>query len=551
MAPKVRTARQSSRGTTKHGARQSSLPFPLSSPTAASYRSPPWQQRVDVYAQNYLVPSEIAICRQLGLRFLPTEARLISTQLAGSPTLSLKVRKFIGSLYIYDLSYGLLHDMKSQLRAVLNGGEDVQTGLVENLLNNIRGYRFVKLVKSDNPALSGIGRVSIVDKPWSGDWELQGEAGPPPVFVPAEPEINMKVLSSTQENGLRSKGYVILDGMPYSVQRYPAVDSAPPDAAGNRAAPTPGSYGFRVPVAPGRAMAEGRTLGKGDMSPYSLTGLGGYAVESCINMLIELCNSKTYTTSDFTDQSRLNVFYALGLEQGNAEGLVTASPAMRMREDQNSMFGGIGNFMGNGAPIGRALETLPNTSVEGTKLENVLRQIMVPGSMTGATRAQNAAVMEHQRMILTQRDLLGRLGQWIETGEGILAYGGVGFSAYRYGDNPKAIMGNRPAATRFMEANYDNDTCGSGYERVWYTGQPDDPRSSQVPGYLAVPGGGRTKNAKARIATCQPVMPTRGHLPGSGEGPAVQTNMLYATVPRNGGVVAMQKKKRAAPKKRK
>ncbi len=102
-----------------------------------------------------------------------------------------------------------------------------------------------------------------------------------------------------------------------------------------------------------------------------------------------------------------------------------------------------------------------------------------------------------------------------------------------------------------MEANYDNDTCGSGYERVWYTGQPDDPRSTQVPGYLALPGGGRTKNAKARIATCQPVMPRSGHLPGSGEGPAVKTNMLYATVPRNGGVVAMQKKKRAAPKKRK
>ncbi|KAL0020564.1 hypothetical protein WJX77_003609 [Trebouxia sp. C0004] len=89
---------------------------------------------------------------------------------------------------------------------------------------------------------------------------------------------------------------------------------------------------------------------------------------------------------------------------------------------------------------------------------------------------------------------------WIETGEGILAYGGVDFSAYREGANPRAVMGNRPATLRYMENNYDNDTCGSGYERIWYTGQPDDPKSSQVPGYLALPGGGRAKNIKARVA---------------------------------------------------
>lgn len=170
MAPRTSTAKQGTRAAPARRARQSNLPYPLTSPTAASYSSPPWQQRVDVYAQNYLVPSEIAICRQLGLRFLPTEARLIASQLAGSPTLSLKVRKFIGSLYIYDLSYGLLHDMKSQLRAVLNGGEDVQTNLVENLLNNIRGYRFIKMVKVGDPRASGVGRATIVDKPWQADW---------------------------------------------------------------------------------------------------------------------------------------------------------------------------------------------------------------------------------------------------------------------------------------------------------------------------------------------------------------------------------------------
>ena len=563
MAPKAQTARQSSRGTSSRRARQDNLPYPLSSPTAASYRSPPWQQRVDVYAQNYLVPAEIATCRQLGLRFLPTEARLIASQLAGSPSLSLKVRQLIGSLYIYDLAYGLLHDMKSQLRAVLGGGEEVETNLVANLLNNIRGYRIVKLVQCGNGALAGGGPVqnnnlkpvTIVEKPWAGLWQLTGRPADP-----ADPEINMKVLSSTQENVLRSKGYVILDGMPYTVERYPLIDViAPPLVAG---VPRMAPYGRRD--AAGNAFRDSRNGGNNFlMAPYSLTGAGGYAVESCINMLIELCNDAKYNTSHFTQQSRMNVFYPLGLEGSNSDEIVGNAQQIAAREQQNGMLG-LANLMGNyrhpamnanGVPTHPDPLALGANGVEipiaGTVNDNVLRKIQVPGSITGASRTQNAAVMEHQRMILTQRDLLGRLGQWIETGEGILAYGGVSFGAYRRGDNTKAVMGNRPATSRYMEANYTNDTCGAGYERVWYTGQPDDPKSSQVPGYLSLPGGRTVKNIKAKVATCAPVMPRASRLPGSSEGPNVMTNMVYPTIPRTGGVVAMQRRKKKAATKRK
>ena len=486
------------------------------------------------------MPSEIAICRQIGLRFLPTEARLIASQLAGSPALSLKVRKFIGSLYLYDLSYGLLHDMKSQLRAVLGGGEDIQPKLVENLLNNIRGYRFLLMEKADTRGAGTQGRASIVEKPWSGNWVIAGGDNPRG-FVPAPPEIQMKVLSSTQENVLRSKGYVILEDVPYTVQRWPTIDEA------RGGPPAKGPWGDRDEDGVGSARAYAGVV---EMAPYSLTGQGGYAVESCINMLIELCNNRKFNTADFTDQSRLNVFFPLGLEGNSADNLLDNSPILRMRETQNGMFGPGGDLMGN-LPNAIAQRAIPNMPVAGTPIDNILRQIQVPGSITGATRTQNAAVMEHQRMILTQRDLLGRLGQWIETGEGILAYGGVNFSAYRMGATAKDVMGNRPATAKYMDANYDNDTCGAGYERIWYTGQPDDPKSSQVPGFLNLPGGGRAPNIKAKVATCQPVMPRTGHL-ATGEGPNVHTNMMLATVPRNGGVVAMQRrKKKAAPKKRK
>ena len=568
MAPRTATAKQSTRGASSRRARQDQLPYPLSSPTAASYRSPPWQQRVDVYAQNYLVPAEIATCRQLGLRFLPTEARLIASQLAGSPSLSLKVRKFIGSLYIYDLAYGLLHDMKSQLRAVLGGGEEVEKVLVENLLNNIRGYKIQTLVKVAGPdAVAAVVRgqptFPIVEKPWAGTWQIPDPtvAGNPPVDAPAE--INMKVLSSSQENVLRSKGYVILDGMPYTVKRFPEIEGA---AGGNRPGARAGPYGWRGAAGDNNA-GDAVNTGPGNfrMAPYSLTGAGGYAVESCINMLIELCNNAKYNTAHFTNQSRMNVFYPLGLEStGNAAvQLLENNRTLVNREAEMDMIG-LANLMGNrrnpamnaGVPGGPAdagvLSMFANEPrIAGVVNDNILRSIQVPGSITGATRTQNAAVMEHQRMILTQRDLLGRLGQWIETGEGILAYGGVNFSAYRQGVGAKNVMGNRPATMKYMDANYTNDTCGAGYERVWYTGQPDDPKTQQVPGYLSLPGGRSVKNIKAKVATCAPVMPRASRLPGSSEGPNVMTNMVYPTIPRTGGVVAMQRKKRKAPAKRK
>ena len=55
---------------------------------------------------------------------------------------------------------------------------------------------------------------------------------------------------------------------------------------------------------------------------------------------------------------------------------------------------------------------------------------------------------------------------------------------------------------------------------------------------------------KAKYATCQPVMPNTGHLAGSSDGPNVRTDMVFQTVPRGGGVMAMQKKKKRKPTKK-
>lgn len=519
MAPKRKV-------TSRRRAKQFSLPFPLTQAQQATYRSPHWQERVNVYAQNYLLPVELSHCRQLGLRFLPMEAEIVQRQLLGTPSLMRKVQELIGSLYVYDAAYALMREMREQMENVLAADENVKEELVVNLMNNIRGYSLVAL---DTPGPAGGAVVATI-------------GGNPYRRVPTPVDVstNLTVLSPSQENSIRTKGYVQLEGGLYTVQRVP-----------DRAAPG---------------------LGRDGMMPYAITADGEFAVESCINMLIELANSKEIDTNLFSVQSRAAVFYPLGLERESAQAMYTGTTQMRGIIDQGGMQGQHNLMTNVGGRAGTAFLTPPTPALGGAmgqagrdagtggghKFDNVLRKISVPPSATGLARTMNAAVLEVQKMTLTQRDLLAEFGQWVSSGMGILALDNVPFDQYL---NPGAVgapgnaysrnvMGNKPRTMKYLEANYTNDSCGQGFKRLWYTDDPAKPKARMVPGYLPSSKGGMVKNPEARVAVCAPFSQQRGALP-IGRGDETFTDMTYAVRPR--GAVAAQRRKRATPatKKRK
>ena len=458
MAPKRKV-------TSRRRAKQFSLPFPLTQAQQATYRSAHWQERVNVYAQNYLLPVELAHCRQLGLRFLPMEAEIVQRQLLGTPDLMRKVQELIGSLYVYDAAYALMREMREQMQNVLAADENVKENLVVNLMNNIRGYSLVAI----SPAGTG-GRVARIG---TEDYNR--------VLDAVDASTNLTVLAPSQENSIRTKGYVQLEGGYYTVERVPS-----------RAAP-----GRNVPGQPANMPvvdAAGRQTPAG-MMPYAVTASGEYAVESCINMLIELANSKDIDTALFSVQSRAAVFYPLGLERASAQAMYSDTTGLRRVIDKANMEG-MHNLMTNASPsnpfalaaMGAGPGVGAAAGMPGFTFHNVLRQISVPPSATGLARTMNAAVLEVQKMTLTQRDLLAEFGQWVSSGMGILALDNVPFDDYL---NPGAtgapgysrnVMGNKPRTMKYLEANYTNDPAGRASSGCGTQTTPPSPSPEWSPG---------------------------------------------------------------------
>ena len=246
-------------------AKQFSLPFPLSPATQGNYRSPAWQGRVELYARNYFTPSEYENIKRMSIKFLPMEARLIASQFATSHEHRKKIQKFIGSLYVYDLAFALLRDLRIAVQNVARQpdqfGEEGKH-VITDLMNNIRGWRFVKLENSGGaaaavlPPPAPVTHVNINGQRWN---LLPGAKVPN--------EVQMRRLSSQQEIQMRSKGYVGIAGDYYTIERVPATMNAP-----------------RSSNAPGRPAGPGVNYG-GDLFPYQVNANNQYAVESILHQL--------------------------------------------------------------------------------------------------------------------------------------------------------------------------------------------------------------------------------------------------------------------------
>ena len=80
------------------------------------------------------------------------------------------------------------------------------------------------------------------------------------------------------------------------------------------------------------------------------------------------------------------------------------------------------------------------------------------------------------------------------------------------------------------------DTCGPGYSRVWYTGDPANEKSKQVEGTIVV-NGVSYQNPRARHATCAPMTRQLRSMPYSRD---VVTNPVM-------GVAAQRRSRRRRP----
>ncbi len=230
------------------------MPFPLASPSEGSYREPEYQQRIEVYAQNYFTPAEYQKIKSRGISFVRGDADMIRHAFIGEYAIKRKVQEFTGSAYVFDLAHALLLQVKRTVQQLVNVPEGLNTRTLMAVLYNLKGFKLMKAT-----ALA----------PQTGTGE-------------ASPNVQLTALSSSNYQDLASQGSVRIKGGYY----------------------TP----VRVPLA-GRPQ---------DAYPWSLTDDGQVAVDCVVAQLLEVCRSRTIDPTDFSLAQRAGVFTPLDLDASNA-----------------------------------------------------------------------------------------------------------------------------------------------------------------------------------------------------------------------------------------
>ena len=315
----------------------------------------------------------------------------------------------------------------------------------------------------------------------------------------APKDVQLMALSSTDYKAIASLGRLRMKGVDYRPVRVPS-EAAPSQAY-----------------------------------PWSLTSTNKVAVDCVVAEMIELCRARNIPTANFSVVQRSQVFAPLELDSMPSQNQILGSMAGQSGAD--STFGYASSNFAYDASI--ATETGP-----GGSFPNVIRAIQLPaGQSYGPT---SVAGLDEVFRMETERDaIISVLTQWGTTGLGIILDANVDYDKYRSpGGNAANIMGNKPAYSRFAEVNEMGDSCGPGYERVWYTGDPSSDKSRQVPGHIVV-NGVKYQNPQAQRAVCAPMTRQLRSMPYTTD---VVTNPTMATAAQRR---YKRRKPRAAPKRRK
>lgn len=445
------------------------MPFPLASPSEPSYRLPEYQARIDTYAINYFLPAELGKLRSMGFKFVRGEADAIRHALIGERVLARKTGLFVASAYVYDLAHALLLQVQRTVQELVNvpQGLDVKTLLA--VLYNLRGY---KLIRS-NPCVRG------ANPAYPGTNEESGQG------------VQLRALSTSDYRTLMTdtSGFYA-EGRYHKPLRVPTDDSTPQE-----------TY------------------------PWSVTANGRIAIDGSIANIIEVCRSEKIPVAQFSMAQRANVFAPLGVDVGGVEGNEDIG-AFRNSGAAYGRNASLGTFGYTGYPGARdanptgawAMTNIRNpassrgqwnvpaaafTDTTGNEFDNVIRQITLPaGQAFGPTSV--AGLDEVFRMEQQRDQIIAMLTRWGTTGMGILLEDPIPYNQYRNAtDQARLVLGNRPAAAKFAQMNGMGNTCGPGYEALWFTADPSDPNNRAKPVRPFDERG--VMNPQAQYSTCAPI----------------------------------------------
>ena len=450
---------------------------------------------MELYATNHFTPAEYQKIKSRGISFVRGDADNIRHAFIGEDALKKKVQLFTGSAYVYDLAHALLLQIRRTVSQLTNVPEGLDIPTLLAVLFNLRGYKLMLRGR----ALNG------------------GPPAAPDAGTEAKAEVQLGALSSTDFKGIAEAGGVAIGGNWYTPIRMP--DAAAPPA-------------------------------NGMVYPWSATAEGGVAVDCVVAQMLEICRSRRIPVDAFSLSQRAGVFTPLELDvtQGRTHQDmlgVAAFGGLQGQADAQAAFGFRNMFAadreGNALPPAYTDPSRPlardGQYGAGTYqgFPNIIRTIQLPqGQSFGPTSV--AGLDEVFRMEQERDSIIAMLTTWGTTGMGLILDRTVPYDRYRLGTagnneygqaltENEAIMGNKPAWSRFSELNGMGDTCGPGYARVWYTGDPANDKSKQVSATINV-NGVEYRNPRATTAVCAPVTRQLRSMPFTRD---VVTNPVLAT----------------------
>ena len=629
-------SRQAHQTNVPRGGTRGYLPSLLNPPYNVE-RTPEYQARVYLYAQNYFTPAEMQDLMRIGLRFVPQEAELIKRNLrrkgdfvptqaravhpsetanaglnrrwtgnvddmqtdpldpaqqttraipprdaAGNPangqvlndvlpnrnpppdggfgqarsysstSFLRRTELFIASMFVFDAAHALLAHLHQEAISLTSHGVDADDRLLKQVVRNLRGYTFRRLVPTDDagngfragtaaPALGRDahrlavnGRIDIrsdvirIRDPANERLTINLRALLPEVQPDGRDlscEDLPQPLSSNELQQLRSQGWIMRDQKYYAPIRIPQM-LARYAATGRMAGRYDRDTMLRATNA--AVLDPARFMGIYPVAFLTNTTLADDAV---VARLIEHANSDTIDPMMFTWGMRRAVF--MPLETDVADILMYSD--VKTFDELHETLNAFSNGMYEGLNITGLWDGYLREKLAGLGTQvpvnqvgpfpNVIRRIEVPATAEGGGVRRTAGQEEVLRLWQKADDVLNLVNRWFLMGGN---FGDVSYADYRNpGNDVKAIMGNNAAISSWGARALGMNRCGPGYEEVWFDSDPDtDPRANPQPQWVPDRSGQLTVlNPLARVAKCAPVGHSAGRIPDTG--PDVRIDGTY------------------------
>ena len=441
---------------------------------------------------------------------------------------------FIASMFVFDAAHALLAHLHQEAVSLTAHGVDADERLLKQIVRNIRGYTFRRLVRMNDagtalpdgarpiqlargvagvPDTSGRNVIRMRDPV---DIKLEITLAP---LLPAVQADGVDLTTadfpepfSTQElQQLKSQGWIRRDEQYWAPIRIPQT------------------LALHVAAGPMQNDAMLRATNAGVLDPSRFMNI--YPVAFLTNTtladdavcarLIEHCNSEHIDPMYFTWGMRRAVFMPLETDVVDIDLYSDVKTYDDLHETLNAFSNGLYeglNIRGlwNGYlrdKLAGLVTQVPINQLQ--KFPNVIKKIEVPATSAAGGVRRTAGQEEVLRLWQKADDVLNLINRWFLMGGN---FGDVTYDQYRNPQDTKSVMGNNAAITSWGARALGMNRCGPGYEEVWFDADPDtNPQANPQLPFLPDRSGQLTvQNPLARVAKCSPIGMMAGRIPDTG-----------------------------------